>query len=271
MSARKKISLDKIGIIAGGGVLPLQLQERCKEQGIETHVVGFVKYTDHIHPDLWARLGSSGTTIQWLKNQNVKDIVLIGNVKHPTIFELWPDWMTFKFLLKCWIKSFGDSDLLSAIRGELEVMGFKLHGVHKFLPELLMPEGMVGYCAPKDGHQKDIQLGIKAARELGAQDIGQAVIMKDGNVIAREDKKGTSALIKRHGCEGAILVKMSKPQQDKDLDLPTIGPVTAQICAEKKMAGIIGEAGNTLLIDREVVQEIADACDIFVMGVTIDE
>lgn len=271
MSARQEISvIKKLGIIAGGGVLPLQLKAQCDARGIETAIVGFTKYTDHVHPNFWARIGTSGKTIQWLKSQGVTDLVMIGNIKRPNLWDLWPDWVTLKFFITCWVRSFGDSNMLSAARSELEGMGFKIHGVHKFLPSLLMPEGMIGFYAPKDAQQKDIQLGIKAARDLGAQDIGQAVIMKDGQVIAREDKYGTSTLIKNYGCAGAILVKMCKPQQDMDLDLPTIGPITAQLCAAKKMTGIVGQAGKTLLVEREAVQKIADENNIFMMGITID-
>lgn len=270
MSARKEISLKKIGIIAGGGVLPHHLLERLKEDGVECHVIGFKGYTDHVPPDFWARIGASGKTIVWLKEQGIENLILIGAIKRPGLFELWPDWVTFKFFLKAWINSFGDSSLLSAARAELEKEGFKLHGVHKFLPELLMPEGVLGQHIPQEGHQFDVQIGLKASQELGKQDVGQAVIVKDRKIVAREDRRGTSAMIRKHGCQGAILVKTCKPQQDRDLDLPTIGFETVRLCAGKGMAGIVGQAGQTLLVDREEAIRIANDNGLFMMGVTID-
>ena len=271
MPARKEISIKKLGIIAGGGILPVQLAEACKAQGIEPVVVGYRGYTDIIEPDYWARIGSSLKTVNFLKEQNVKDLVFIGAIKRPNIFNLWPDWETFKFFLKAWFNSFGDNSLLSAARQELEERGFKLHGAHEFMPELLMKEGILGIHPPLDGHQVDVQVGIQAARELGKQDKGQAVIIKNGQIIAREDKRGTSAMIKRYGTEGAVLVKMCKPQQDKDMDLPTIGPETAKLCANKNIAGIVGQADNTLLVESHQVREIADQNNLFVLGVTINE
>ena len=273
MSAREKVSLtpsiEKLGIIAGGGSLPAKLVETCKQQGIDYVVIGLGNNVESITPDFQARIGAGIKILSCLKQNNVTDIVIIGAVKRPTLFNIWPDWPTFKFFLKAFINSLGDSGLLDGARKELEERGFKLHGVQEFLPEILMPEGVVGTHAPFDKYLLDIQTGLKASQDLGAQDIGQAVIVKDDKVVGYEDKKGTSALIRKHGCEGAILVKTCKPQQDKDLDLPTIGPETARLCASKRMAGIVGHAGHTLLVEREKTVRIADANDLFVLGVTI--
>lgn len=270
MSAREKISIKKLGIIAGGGVLPRQLQDACAKKSIETVIIGFKGYTDQVSPDYWTRIGASGRTVNYLKSQNITDLVMIGAIKRPSVFDLWPDWITFKFFVKAWLHSFGDNDLLTAARQELESIGFKLHGVHEFLPELLMPEGILGNHAPQDGHQIDVQVGIRAARDLGQADKGQAVLVKDGKVIAREDRRGTSAMIKRYGQKGALLVKMCKPQQDKDLDLPTLGPKTIELCAAKKITGIVGQAGATLLVERAQSLQTANQNGIFILGVTID-
>lgn len=265
-----KHNISKLGVIAGGGVIPSQLLAACKSQNIQTSIIGIKGSTDHVSPDFWARIGTSGKTIRWLKAQGIKDIVMIGAVKRPEFFDLWPDWFTAKFFFIAWLKSFGDNSLLFAMRQTLESMGFKIHGIQKFLPELLMAEGQIGKESPTKPQWRDIQLGVKESQLLGQQDIGQAVIVKNGQVIGREDKKGTSHLISTYGEAGAILVKSCKPQQDRDLDLPTIGQETAELCAKAGMAGIIGQASHTLLVDKEFVKAIADSHGIFVVGVTID-
>lgn len=275
MPARKKerliSNIEKLAIIAGAGDLPKKLQQACLDQNIETLTIGFNGYTDKITPNYWTRIGASGGTIDYLKSQNATDIVMIGAIKRPYLFDLWPDWITFKFFFKAWLNSFGDDGLLKAARSELEKNGFTIHGVHKFLPELLMPEGLLGSAVQAKGHELDVQIGIKAARELGAADIGQAVLVKNGKVIAREDQSGTAALIKFHGEEGAVLVKMRKPQQDKDLDLPTIGPKTVEQCVAKQMVGIVAHADNTLMVEQHDAIALADQNNIFVMGVRIDD
>ena len=274
MSAGTKTSIippiKRLGIVAGGGIIPKQLAEFCLQQNIMPVVVGIKGQTDSLAPDQWGRIGTSGKTIKFFQSQNIHDLVLIGSVKRPSLIDLWPDWFTFKFFLKAWVKSFGDNSLLEAAREELETQGFKIHGVHKFLPDMLMPEGILSTAKLEVPHLNDVELGIQESQKLGAADRGQAVIVKNGNIIAREDKRGTSAMIKRYGCAEAILVKTCKPQQDRDLDLPTIGPNTAKLCAEKGMAGIVGQAGATLMVERDAVVKVADEHNFFVMGVTID-
>lgn len=272
MSAREKVSLTpaikKLGIIAGGGTLPEQLAETCKAQNIETYVIGLKNQTDFANPNFTARIGAGGKIKQYLLDNAIHDVVLIGAVKRPTIFNLWPDWQTFKFFLSALFKPVGDSKLLDKLRQRMEQEGITIHGVHKFLPKLLMPEGVIGEYLPPDRLQLDIQKGLKESQELGMEDKGQAVIIKAGRVLGRENKLGTSALIKKHGAEGAILVKTCKPQQDKDLDLPTIGPETARLCQSKKMAGIVGQAGATLLVERDKTVRIADTNGLFILGVS---
>ncbi len=263
--------IKKLGIVAGSGGIPKQLIDACKAQNIQTYVIGIKGQTDHVVPDSWGRIGTAGKMIRDFKSQNLSDLIFIGGVKRPTIFDLWPDWFTFKFFLKVWLNSFGDNSLLEAMRQELEFQNFRIHGVHKYLPELLMTKGCISHLHPSEKLKADIKIGIQDSQSLGLADIGQAVIVKDGTVIAREDKKGTSAMIMRHGVEGAILVKTCKPQQDKDLDLPTIGPNTVQLCADKKMAGIVGHAGYSLLVDKDLAVKIADENNLFLIGVTIDD
>ncbi len=275
MPASKEISLKQsgkvLGIIAGGGAVPRRLQTFCDEHGIPYKIVGFKKFTNQVEPNFWTHLGRSGKTIDWLKRQDITDLVMIGSIQRPTLWDIWPDMVTLKVLFNAWWCSFGDSGLLSSVRDQLEKMGFTLHGIHHFLPDLLFSSGALGELKPTDDQHSDIDLGIQESQKLGKQDIGQAVIIKDGCVIAREDKHGTSAMIKRFGCTGSILVKTCKPQQDQDLDLPTIGSKTLEQCAGKKMLGVVGHAGKSILVDRDRTIEVANQNGLFLYGVVIDE
>lgn len=274
MSASQENSLTpnikKIGIIAGSGTLPRDLYQRCQKLGIECHVVGFKGHTNYITPDFWGKIGKASKIIRYLKENEIENIIMIGGISRPTIFSLRPDWLTFKFFAKTWFRSFGDSTLLSAARSEIEKMGFKMHGVHQFLPELLMPEGLLGKFGVPQAVQDDVQFGVHRALEWGERDKGQAVIIKGGVVLARETKSGTSQMIKTYGVKDAILVKMCKPQQDPDMDLPTIGPETANLCADKQMAGIVGHAGQMLIAEQDKLIEVANRRGIFILGQVVD-
>jgi len=272
MSAGTKTRLNKIpkklGIIAGGGDIPSLLIDACVENNIQPVVVGLQNFANNIDVDLWARIGAGEKIIDFLKHEDVKNIVLIGAIKKPHLLNLWPDFKTFLFFLRVWIGSFGDSKILDAARVEAEKYGFTIRGVHEFLPNLLMDEGFLSNNQNIDTYLKDIEIGIIESKQWGGEDFGQSVLVKNGIIIGREGNKGTSALIKSAGEEGAILVKMCKPQQDKNLDLPTIGVNTVKECAEKKMAGIAVEANLTLVVDKIAVKNYADEYGLFVYGIT---
>ena len=65
------------------------------------------------------------------------------------------------------------------------------------------------------------------------------------------------------------MVKASKPTQDLRIDLPTIGPVTVELAAAAGLAGIAGEAGHVLIIDRDETIRLADELGLFIFGVTL--
>jgi hypothetical protein len=109
---------------------------------------------------------------------------------------------------------------------------------------------------------------------MGSLDIGQAVIVQEGIVLGVEAVEGTDELInrcaglKRQG-RGGVLVKTSKPRQDENFDLPTIGPNTVSLCAEAGLAGIAVQAHYSLLIDPQEIADIANKRGMFVMGIDL--
>jgi UDP-2,3-diacylglucosamine hydrolase len=267
--------VKKLGILAGGGTLPLRLIEACNSLGIGVFTVAFkgqtspetVKDTAHI----WTSLGSAGKTINALKAQGIHDLVLIGNIRRPSFNEIAPDWKGAQILTRIGLKARGDNGLLVLLRAELEREGFRLHGIHKFMKHLLTPAGSLGLYKPNKEQMSSITRGIKIAKALGEQDVGQSVIMQNDLVIALEAIEGTDALITRsHSLlrpgGGAILVKACKPQQDRDLDLPTIGPETIRIANAAGLCGIAIEAHNSLMVDAQELINCADKHKMFVFG-----
>jgi len=260
---------ERLGIIAGGGDIPQKLVNSCLSNNTIPIVVGVKGHADQVQVSEMFRMGQAQSVMRYFSDNDVKDIVMIGSVTRPTVFNLWPDWATLIFFIKIWSNRCGDDGLLTAIKKELQQRGFTLRGAHEFLPELLIEAKIYHGVGGVKSYDADITLGVNAAKHLGLADKGQAVIVKEGKVIAEEDKRGTSTLIRKHGQEGAILVKMCKPQQDRSLDLPTIGSKTIEACAQKGMAGIVGEAGATYLIDAPECEAMAVKHDLFLVGVTV--
>lgn len=268
----------KLGILAGSGVLPRRLLDACRAEGRPCFVLGFEGSCEPAAlgdtPHAMIRLGAAGRGLKLLRANGVDDLVLAGGVRRPSLAELRPDWRTARFFLKIgWraLSDFGDDKLFRAIIAELEGEGFRVVGVDSLLADLLAPEGPLGRIAPDAAAMADIGAGIAAARGHGAKDIGQAVVMRRGEVLDREDQAGTDALIRRCGESGkgagAMLVKMAKPGQERRADLPAIGAATVIAAAQAGFSGIAIEAGACLVLDRKAVAAAADRTGMFVVGV----
>jgi DUF1009 family protein len=265
------------GLIAGRGRLPELLLARWKSQGITPVVIGLEGITDpellknHVH--LMARVGSVGKIFSFLKAHGVRDLVLLGGMTRPAWLTLRPDlrgFLTACKLLACWTK--GDSSLLSALRREIEAAGFHVRGVHEYLPELLAAQGPLTRTVPSEDDRETIRIGIAAAKRHGLADLGQSVVVQQGKVIDTEGVDGTDALIVRAGMKrglgrGPILVKLCKPQQDRALDMPTIGPQTVKAAVKAGFIGIVVEAGATLVAERDEVIRLCDEAGVFLEGV----
>ncbi len=265
--------VDKLGIIAGGGDVPAQLIAVCRASGRPHFVLGLKEFASREslrqEPDAWIRLGQAGRGFQLMKAAGVKHIVMAGAVTRPTWLKLWPDLRTLRFFLRLAGRVVGDNSLLSAVIAEVEGDGFTVIGVHDVLAELLAPPGVLGRHQPNDIDTADIAAGVSAARDLGRRDLGQAVVVRNGRLIDSERADGTDALISRaKGGQGGVLVKMKKPQQERRVDLPTIGVTTVHNIAAAGLRGIAVEAGQALIVDRAAVIAAADAAGVFVVGVS---
>ena len=267
---------QKIGLIAGNGTLPKSVIKACQEQGIPLFVIGLKGHADSNLlsgvSGAFVRLGSIGKIVRLLKKNNVKKIIFIGGVRRPSIPEIMPDLTAFSLLVKVGFKLLGDNQLLEIILNEAEKLGFQVVGADSIVPELIAPEGIYGKIKPDSKDTADIMRGIQVAKTLGQVDVGQAVIVQHGLVLSVEGIEGTASLIKRTADlkrkgGGGVLIKVSKPQQDKRVDLPTIGPATVQSVFDAGFKGIAVEAGSSLLAEPEKMVALADKLGIFVMGV----
>ena len=229
-----------------------------------------------ITPDVITRFGKVGFILDYLKENNIQKIIFAGAMQRPDLKTLSPDAEGAKLLAKIvagsfFSKGFGDDKLLSMLTKFLEDKGFQVVGAHEVLKDILAPKGSLGKIMLTANYEDDIKIGIEAVKRIGELDIGQAVVVEDGIILAVEAVEGTANMIARAGefkkSYGGVLVKFKKPDQLDKADLPSIGPDTI---AQVKAAGIRGiavEAGVTMLIDRAQIIEAADAAEVFIVGV----
>ncbi|MEI8393127.1 MAG: UDP-2,3-diacylglucosamine diphosphatase LpxI [Rhodospirillaceae bacterium] len=269
----------KLGILAGGGTLPARLAEAARGAGREVVIIAFEGHTDpatvqgRVH--LWSRFGAASTILDFLRRHDVRELVFAGPVRRPTFSEIRPDWRVAVFLAKVGARALGDDGILRAAARSLEEEGFRIIGIQDLVRDLLAPHGLLGSTRPDEVAEADIARGIEVARTLGRLDVGQAVIVQQGLVLGVEGIEGTDALIERCGGlrrdgPGGVLVKLKKPQQDRRLDLPTVGLATIHSAAAAGLRGIAVEAGGTLVMDRAEMIATADRAGLFVTGIAIE-
>lgn len=265
--------MTRLGIIAGGGLLPEILVQRCRAAGRPVFVAALKGQGD---PARFAgaevetfRLGAVGGIIKRLRSLDITDIVLSGAVQRPGAADLIPDLWSARFLARTKALSRGDDGLLTAILTALEEReGFRVLAAHDLAPDLLTPAGALGSRRLDQDMRADLAAGITGARSLGRRDAGQAVIAVDGRVMAWEGPEGTEAMIAAAGpdARGGMLVKAMKPGQEPRVDLPAVGPDTVDQAVAMGLRGIAAEAGRSLTLDRDEIIRRADAAGLVVHG-----
>lgn len=266
--------------------MPVAIAKAAQAAGREVFIVGIEGAASseiEIFPHAWVRIGAMGEFLRVLKREGCQDIVLIGGIKRPDLSKLGLDLTAVKLLprLASWMKE-GDDGLLRGLAEFLEKdHGFHLVGAHEVAASLLAPEGTLTSATPSGQDEHDIDAAVRAALAIGALDIGQGAVACRGVVLALEAAEGTDEMLKRvaalppdiRGSEErreGVLVKLSKPGQERRLDLPTIGVETVERAAAAGLSGIAVEAGGALIADAEAVARAANARGLFVLGLPQD-
>ncbi len=265
-----------LGILAGGGTLPRRVAEAAAAQGRPVFIVAFAGQFDpktvEGFPHIALRIGEAGRIIAEMKKAGVADLVMAGGVRRPSISELGLDWRGVQLFARIGAGALGDNGLLTAIGRELEREGFRLVGASEILAGSGVAAGVLGRHRPDDQARADIAHGLTVARALGAVDVGQSVVVQQGLVLGVETIEGTDALLLRVGPLrrdglGGVLVKIAKPEQDRRIDLPTIGPATVRQAAASGLRGIAIQAGATIVLDRDDAVAAADEAGLFLVAV----
>ena len=272
-----------LGILAGGGELPLRVARAATEAG---RPVFAVVMRDWGEPAEWAGLphtverpGAAGRILQHLRRAEVRQLVLTRPRPSPLRLGAAAGCCRpphhHPHRLAAFFK--GDDGLLRAIARVLEEEGFEIVSPQSVLAGLLPESGLLGRApAPNETARADIRRGIAVCRALGAVDVGQAAVVQQGLVLGVEAIEGTDALLARCGSlrregGGGVLVKLAKPGQDRRLDLPAVGPETVRNAAAAGLAGIAFGAGETILLDRERTVAAADAAGLFLLALSPHE
>ncbi len=281
------MSGGRLAIVAGGGDLPRRVAEQARRTGRNPFVVGLKGFVEQAllqefnGPEL--SVGELGKLIQLMKKEGCEEMVFAGWLKRPDFGSLKLDLKGAVSLPKILAAATkGDDALLRSVMDVFSDAGFRIIGADDVLNDLLVAAGPLGAIIPAPEHWPDIKRAAEVAQISGSLEIGQGAIACAGLILAVEAQEGTDRMLARipdlipeiRGTREArrgVLVKRPKPQQERRIDLPTIGVTTVEGAAKAGLAGIAVEAGAALVVDREKVAAAANAAGIFIYGFTVAE
>jgi len=245
--------MRKLGLIAGGGALPIAVAGHCIAIG---RPVFLLRLEGFAEPELAGFDGCDvgiaqlGHGFAALRAAGCEAVCFAGSVSRPDFRYIRPDLRGFAALPGALLAAQGGDDgLLTFVLHEFEKEGFAVEGAHEVMAGLTLPAGRLGRHAPKRAHRGDIGRALEVAREIGRLDVGQGAVCCNGLVLALEAQEGTDAMLARvaglpPSIRGVperrrgVLAKACKPGQERRIDLPTIGPVTIRNAAQAGLAGV---------------------------------
>ncbi len=271
-----------VGILAGSGVLPFAAADAMRNRGTESFLFAIRGFCDPVrvekYPHHWIALGQLGRLTRLLRSENCRDIVFLGGLVRPALSDIRLDLGTLRAIpaIANAMRG-GDDHLLKGVGRLFEQHGFRLVGIKDVAPDLLMPEGSITRRTPDADANADLLKGRELLRALGPFDVGQAVVVIDGHIVAVEDIEGTDGLLARVArmrhvdrirakAGRGVLVKAPKVNQDLRFDLPTLGPRTIEGLLEAGLVGVGIVAGQSLVADPEAMITQADKANLFVVG-----
>src|ERR1700730_11054007 len=271
-----------VGLIAAGGVMPFAVADSLRQRGVDSVLFALRGICDPKRVERfrhhWISIGQLGRAMKLFRAEGWRDLVFIGNLVRPAVSEIRLDWGTLRVIGQVWAAfRGGDDHLLSGIGRIFEQDGFRMVGLKEVAPDLLIPEGTIARATPDPAASAGIARGREVLRALGPFDIGQAVVVIDGHVVAVEDIEGTDGLLARVArlrderrirskAGRGVLVKAPKSGQDLRFDLPTVGPKTIEGAAKAGLAGIAIIAGYTIAAESQAMIEAADRQGLFIQG-----
>ncbi|MDR2437363.1 MAG: UDP-2,3-diacylglucosamine diphosphatase LpxI [Endomicrobium sp.] len=266
--------MENIGLIAGNNRFPFLVAEEIKKSDNRAICIALKEEADPALEKIcdktyWLSVGKFQKIIDALKSENVKIVIMAGQVKHVKIYSVISmDFRAIKVMGSLINKK--TDTILKTIANEFEKDGMHLIASHTYLKHLLAPKGLIVGKKLSSAENKDVEFGYKTAKGIAVLDIGQTVVVKDKSVLAVESVEGTDECIKRAyslGGEDSVVVKVAKPNQDFRFDVPVIGLNTVDTLKENKVRAMAIESGVTLILDKDEVIEKAKKFAVTILGI----
>lgn len=252
-----------LALIAGEGRLPDYVARSLNAPLTIAALEGTV--LEGLTPNRTFRVEQIGSFIADLKENGVTEVCFAGSIPRPRLDPSAVDAATMPLVPQMMqALQMGDDAALRTVLSFFEDAGLTVRGAHEIVPSLLPAPGVPTRRKPDKAHERDANRGATVLAALGAADVGQSTIIAGGQALAVEATPGTDWMLEsivayRGGRTGGLLYKAPKPEQDRRVDMPTIGPDTVKHAAHAGLDGIVIAAGGVLAIDIEDIVARLDA------------
>jgi len=270
-----------VGLIAGLGRTPFLVADGIRRAGEPVVVLGLRGYADPALRELadefrWVGMARVNGWIRRFRKFGVNRAVLIGGVHKRRmytplrLFSMLPDLRTARIWYHTLRQDKRDNAVLLAVADELSSEGIELISSVEYCQEHIASEGLMTSTPVPSDSEGDVEFGWEIARASADLDIGQAIAVKERDILAVEAVEGTDAMIRRAGrlCPvgGWTLIKVARPDQDMRFDVPTVGPDTLKRLKDARCRCLVVEAGKTIIVDKPQTLALADQLGIAIVG-----
>ena len=170
-------------------------------------------------------IGKFGEIIKLIKEKKSKKVLFAGKIAKPNFSSLRLDLKGIYYMPSV-IRAakIGDAAIIKAIIKILTNEGIKVISSIFFNPELSLTKGNFSKIKPNKQDIISINKGQLYFNKINNLDHVQAIVVKDGKIVAKEGREGTKKMLsKLKKVSNGILIKLPKRKQDLRMDLPTIG------------------------------------------------
>ena len=270
----------QVALICGAGDFPAAAAADAQAHGADIFLIGLkgiAACSIEQFPHVWVGLGEIGRLLTHLRERGISRVALIGAITRPDLADLRPDWGAVRRLpdLARLLRG-GDDHVLRNVIRFLEGEQLTVISVLDVAPGLALPTGAFTSVQTSAQARADIALGRAALEAMAPFDVGQAIAVADGRILAIEAAEGTDAMLARIAAARAtgrvrarhagVLVKAAKRGQDLRADLPAIGPATIEGVIRAGLAGVALEAGRVIVADQATVRRAATEAALFITG-----
>ena len=257
--------MEKLGLIAGAGDLPLLLAQAALEQGRKPVVIQITQpaseQLETIASETYSfGIGQVQKITRTLLKSGVRELAMIGKIDTSILFRPFlVDPTAVKILARN--RNKGTRAIVAAVIEHFESKGIAVVEQQRYLKGLMPKKGVLTKRQPTQSQWTDVMYGMQLARRVADLGIGQTVVVKNTMVVAIEAIEGTDEAIKRGGTlagKGIVVAKAAARDHDFRVDVPTIGDQTLKTLQAVGGSVLAVEAERTFVMNQPTLCEQAD-------------